>query len=65
MITISEKGAMVEQFDELILVSSDKIITSSKNKRTIVEGQGLLIRVFSEDEIVIAGQIKLVKFDEK
>ena len=51
MITVSEKQAMIEDFERLILVSPEQIITESKQGRMIVEGSGLHIRVFSADEI--------------
>ena len=63
MITVSEKQAMIEDFERLILVSPEQIITESKQGRMIVEGSGLHIRVFSADEISLSGQIRRVKFD--
>ena len=58
MITVSEKQAMIEDFERLILVSPEQIITESKQGRMIVEGSGLHIRVFSADEIILSGQIR-------
>ena len=63
MITVSEKQAMIEDFERLILVSPEQIITESTQGRLIVEGSGLHIRVFSADEIILSGQIRRVKFD--
>lgn len=54
---------MIEDFERLILVSPEQIITESKQGRMIVEGSGLHIRVFSADEIILSGQIRRVKFD--
>lgn len=56
MITVSEKQAMIEDFERLILVSPEQIITESKQGRMIVEGSGLHIRVFSADEIILSGR---------
>ena len=55
MITVNQKQAMIEEFERLILVSPQKIITESGQNRMIVEGSGLHIRVFSAEEIVISG----------
>ena len=63
MITVSEKQAMIEDFERLILVSPEQIITESKQGRMIVEGSGLHIRVFSADEIILSVQFRRVKFD--
>ena len=63
MITVSEKQAMIEDFERLILVSPEQIITESKQGRMIVEGSGLHIRVCSADEIILSGQIRRVKCD--
>lgn len=65
MITVSGKQAMIEEFERLILVSQEKIITESRQGRMIVEGSGLHIRIFSADEIVLSGKIRAVKFDEE
>lgn len=65
MITVSGKQAMIEEFERLILVSQEKIITESRQGRMIVEGSGLHIRIFSADEIVLSGKIRTVKFDEE
>ena len=42
MITVSEKQAMIEDFERLILVSPEQIITESKQGRMIVEGLSLI-----------------------
>ena len=63
MITVSEKQAMIEDFERLILVSPEQIITESKQGRMIVEGSVLHILVFSADEIILSGQIRRLKFD--
>ena len=63
MITVSEKQAMIEDFERLLLVSPEQIITEYKQGRMIVEGSGLHIRVFSADEIILSGQIRRVKSD--
>ena len=60
MITVSEKQAMIEDFERLILVSPEQIITESKQGRMIVEGSGLHIRVFSADEIIPVSYTHLI-----
>ena len=65
MITVNQKQAMIEEFERLILVSPQKIITESGQNRMIVEGSGLHIRVFSAEEIVTSGKVRLVRMDEE
>lgn len=64
MIYIEENEIRIQMFTKILRVSDHCIIVALKNKKVFIEGVRLCITYLEKTEIIIVGEIVLLKFHD-
>lgn len=64
VITIVKNQMMIEQYQEVLRVTSDAITLRLKDRMLSIEGEDLKVSALTKDEILIEGQWKGLQFHE-
>ena len=64
MIMIRNNKVLIEDFDNVILISEDRVILQYKDRKITLEGTGLHVCLYSEEQIVLSGKTGVIRFEE-
>lgn len=64
VITIVKNQMMIEQYQEVLQITSKAITLRLKDRMMNIEGEGLKVLALTKDEILIEGEWKGMQFHE-